>query len=470
MIEVSCFSGKKVALFGLGGSGMVTAHALVGGGAEVVAFDDRAESCDKAKAAGLTVTDLREIDWSAIDALVLSPGVPLTHPKPHWSVDLAHAAGVEVIGDVELFARERRFRCKAASIIAITGTNGKSTTTALIGHILREAGRQVGVGGNIGRAVLDLEPFAPGRIYVVECSSYQIDLAPSLDPDVGILLNLTPDHLDRHGDMQHYAAIKERLVAQSDMAIIGADDSYCREIAARLTRAGRDVVAISKQKDGVAWGLAFDGAGILEVTEDEAPQIIDLANHAVLRGAHNGQNVAAAVAACTAVGLTLDEIAAGIASFAGLAHRMQPVGKRGEVVFVNDSKATNADAAAPALQTFNNIYWIAGGRPKQGGIASLVSLFPKITKAFLIGEAADAFAGTLAGHVDTEISGTLPAAVSAAAAEAAKSGAPSPVVLLSPACASFDQFKSFEARGDAFVELVQKLDGVEPIAVASEEI
>lgn len=460
MIAVSVFSGKKVALFGLGGSGLASAKALVAGGADVAAFDDRAESCAAADAAGIPVVDLKAADWSGFDALVLAPGVPLTHPKPHWTVELAKAAGVEIIGDIELFCRERRATCAQAKLIAITGTNGKSTTTALIGHILRDAGRDAQVGGNIGRAVLDLDPLTPERFYVVECSSYQIDLAPTLDADVGLLLNLTPDHLDRHGDMDRYAAIKERLVAGAAAAVVGADDDYCRAIARRLIDAGHAVVPVSADITRVEAGLAFDGRAI--VSAEDGRVVVDLSGHTVLRGAHNGQNVAAAIAACRVVGLSDTEIEKGIATFKGLAHRMQPIARRGKVLFVNDSKATNAEAAAPALKTFDTIYWIAGGRAKQGGIAALETFFPKIAKTYLIGEAADAFAETLAGRSKIVLSGTLEQAVNDAAADAAASEAAAPVVLLSPACASFDQFRSFEKRGDAFVSAVMALDGVSP--------
>nr|WP_194246265.1 UDP-N-acetylmuramoyl-L-alanine--D-glutamate ligase [Martelella limonii] len=447
-------------MFGLGGSGMATALSLAAGGAEVTAFDDNAESAARAADAGIEVADLRQADWSTFSAFVLSPGVPLTHPAPHWTVELARAAGVEIIGDVELLARERRAVCPDATLIAITGTNGKSTTTALIGHLLKAAGRDVEVGGNIGRAVLDLAPLAPERFYVVECSSYQIDLAPTLDADIGLLLNLTPDHLDRHGDMDHYAAIKERLVEGAKLAVVGADDAYCVAIGDRLAASGHELVRISDDRSHIARGLAFDGGAIVSV--DDGSVVADLSNHPVLKGAHNGQNTAAAIAACRAAGLSDDEIRDGLATFPGLAHRMQPVVRLGKVVFVNDSKATNADASAPALKSFGDIYWIAGGRAKEGGITSLKPYFPKVTRAYLIGEAADAFADTLSGAVDAVICGTLENAVARAAEDAAQSDAAAPVVLLSPACASFDQYRNFEKRGDAFVSAAMALEGAKP--------
>ncbi|MGE6740731.1 UDP-N-acetylmuramoyl-L-alanine--D-glutamate ligase [Allorhizobium pseudoryzae] len=471
MIPVSTFSGKKVALFGLGGSGLATARALVAGGAEVTAWDDNPDSVAKAAAAGIVTADLHGIDWPAQAAFVLSPGVPLTHPKPHWTVDLARASGVEIIGDVELFVRERRAHAPDCPFIAITGTNGKSTTTALIAHILCRSGRDTQLGGNIGTAVLTLDPPQDGRFYVVECSSYQIDLAPTINPTAGILLNLTPDHLDRHGTMQHYADVKERLVAGSQVAIVGVDDSHSTLIADRLAgvrndrsafgageteggNASRRVIRVSQAKP-LSNGLynrdhrIFYGETL----------IADLNGIDTLKGSHNAQNAAAAIAACLSVGVSEEEIRTGLASFPGLKHRMQPVGRIGQVTFVNDSKATNADAAAPALSSYEQIFWIAGGLPKAGGIASLAPLFPRIKKAYLIGEAAPEFAATLGEAVPYEISGTLDRAVAHAAADAS-SVEGGGVVMLSPACASFDQFRNFEVRGDSFVSLVADLEGV----------
>ena len=459
MIPVTTFKGKTVALFGLGGSGLATALALSAGGADVIAWDDSAASVENASSAGIRTGDLRNLDWQAVDALVLSPGVPLTHPKPHWSAELARAAGVEIIGDVELFARERRAHAPDCPFVAITGTNGKSTTTALIAHILKSSGRDTQLGGNIGTAVLTLDPPKAGRFYVVECSSYQIDLAPTLDPSAGILINLTPDHLDRHGSMQHYADVKERLVSASDTAIVGVDDSHCTMIADRIERAGTKVVRISK-RNVLADGIYADGARLVLAQSGATRVIADLSPIQTLRGAHNAQNAAAAVAACLAVGLGEDEIRAGLASFPGLKHRMQPVGRKGDVVFVNDSKATNAEAAAPALSSYDRIYWIAGGLPKEGGIASLSGFFPKIAKAYLIGEAAPEFAATLGATVPFDLSGTLERAVQDAAADAEKDGNGPVAVLLSPACASFDQYKNFEVRGDAFVRHVSALPDV----------
>jgi UDP-N-acetylmuramoylalanine--D-glutamate ligase len=466
MIAAHSMQDKTVALFGLGGSGIATAKAIVAGGARVIAWDDNPESVARAQGAGIETSDLRLVDWKQFSSFVLSPGVPLTHPRPHWTVDLARAAGVEIIGDVELFVRERNLAGKNSPFIAITGTNGKSTTTALIAHIIRASGRDMQLGGNIGTAVMTLEPPADGRHYVVECSSYQIDLAPSINPTAGILLNLTPDHLDRHGTMQHYAEIKERLVAGSETAIVGVDDSFCAAIADRLERAGKPVIRISKRLP-IPNGYFADGATLYLAESGAKTAVASLQGIGSLRGEHNAQNALAAFAACRSVGLSADEINAGLKTFPGLAHRMEQVARQGRTLFVNDSKATNADAAAPALSSFPRIYWIAGGLPKEGGIASLAGFFPRIAKAYLIGEAAPQFAATLGEAAPYEISGTIAAAVEHAARDAAGDGSQEAVVLLSPACASFDQFQNFEKRGEAFRSAVLALAGASPIQGAN---
>ncbi|WP_367718571.1 UDP-N-acetylmuramoyl-L-alanine--D-glutamate ligase [Nitratireductor sp. GISD-1A_MAKvit] len=460
MIPASVFKDRSIALFGLGGSGIATAHALMAGGARVTAFDDNPDSVARAAGEGVPTQNLRKIDWGKLDAFVLSPGVPLTHPRPHWSVDLARAAGVEIIGDVELFARERRSHAPDAPFIAITGTNGKSTTTALIAHVLKSAGRDTQMGGNIGRAVMTLDAPKAGRHFVVECSSYQIDLAPTLDPSIGILLNLSPDHLDRHGSFENYAGIKERLVAKSGLAIVGVDDPDCRHIADRLERAGRRVQRISATSS-LSDGFYPEGTNLMRALGGVSERLATLEGIGSLRGAHNAQNALAALAACLDCGLSDREIQAGFNSFPGLAHRMEQVARRGRVLFVNDSKATNADAAERALASFERIYWIAGGLPKEGGIESLKPLFPRISKAYLVGEAAPSFAATIGEATAFEISGTIDKAVEHAARDAESDPAPEAVVLFSPACASFDQFRNFEVRGDAFREAVRSLAGTE---------
>jgi UDP-N-acetylmuramoylalanine--D-glutamate ligase len=464
VIPVTTFAGKKVAVFGLGGSGLVSASALLAGGADVIGFDDNAQSVTKAAAAGIPTADLHTIDWSKVAALLLAPGVPLTHPLPHWSADLAHKAGVEVIGDIELFCRERAKLAPGAPFVAITGTNGKSTTTALIAHLAAAAGMDVQLGGNIGTAILSLAPPAEGRVYVIECSSYQIDLAPSINPSVGILINLSEDHLDRHGTMQHYADVKERLVAGvpgNGTAVVGVDDEWCRQIAHRLEESRENVVRISARQD-LTSGIYVSQQRIMRANGVDAEQIAELGGIGSLRGVHNAQNAACATAAALALGLDPKTIQAGLRSFPGLAHRMEEIGRRGAVLYVNDSKATNADSSAQALACFTDIFWIAGGKPKTGGIESLRGFFPRIRKAYLIGEAAQEFAGNLGAEVPHDIVGTLDNAVAAASRDADTSSAAEPVVLLSPACASFDQYRNFEVRGDAFRALVRALRGLTP--------
>ncbi|TMJ81677.1 MAG: UDP-N-acetylmuramoyl-L-alanine--D-glutamate ligase [Alphaproteobacteria bacterium] len=464
MIPVTAFAGKKVAIFGLGGSGLASASALLAGGADVIGWDDSAEAVAKATSAGIPSGDLRQVDWKRISALVLAPGVPLTHPAPHWTVRLARAAGVEVIGDIELFCRERRARAATAPFIAITGTNGKSTTTALVAHLLRSAGRDAEIGGNIGTAILSLAPPDQTRAHVVECSSYQIDLAPTLDPSVGILLNITEDHLDRHGTLAHYAAVKERLatgVQEDGMAIIGVDDAWCAAVADRIEQVGKKLIRVSVRRP-LPGGLYFENESIMRAADGGACAIAKIGGIGSLRGMHNAQNAACAAGAALALGLSAQAIQRGLASFPGLAHRMEEVGRKARVLFVNDSKATNADSAAQALACFSDIFWIAGGRAKTGGIASLGSFFPRIRKAYLIGEAATDFAAELEGRVPHAVVGTLERAVERAAADAETSEMPEPVVLLSPACASFDQYRNFELRGDKFRELVRALPGLMP--------
>ncbi|MCJ2066356.1 UDP-N-acetylmuramoyl-L-alanine--D-glutamate ligase [Methylobacterium sp. J-088] len=454
MIPVTVFQDQTVALFGLGGSGLATALALKAGGADVRAWDDNADSRVRAQDAGIGIANLRESDWSRLSALVLSPGVPLTHPEPHWSVRLAKEAGVEIIGDIELFCRERRARAPGAPFVAITGTNGKSTTTALIAHVLAQAGRDVQMGGNIGTAILSLEPPSADRVHVIEMSSFQIDLTPSLDPSVGVLMNITPDHLDRHGTMEQYAAIKERLIQGAGVAVVGIDDAPSRAIAERR---GIDLVRVHVPHGEV---LATDALTVRDgiVREPDGTALADVNGIGSLRGAHNWQNAAVAVAVARALGLSGEQIQAGLASFPGLPHRMEEVGRRSHVLFVNDSKATNADSTEKALLAFRDIHWILGGKAKDGGIFPLVPYFERVAHAYLIGAASDAFAATLDGAVPYTRCETLDVAVPKAAENAAASGAPEPVVLLSPACASYDQFPNFEVRGNKFRDLVRALD------------
>jgi UDP-N-acetylmuramoylalanine--D-glutamate ligase len=460
MTPATSFAGQSVALVGLGRSGLAAARALLAGGAKLVAWDDEEASRMAAVAAGLPIEDLTTSDWSRFAALVLAPGIALTHPKPHWSVAKAHAAGVAIIGDIELFCRERARAGGATPFIAVTGTNGKSTTSALIAHLLRAAGLEVALGGNIGTAILDLAPPAARRVHVVEMSSFQIELTPALAPSIGILLNISPDHLDRHGSMQHYADLKARVVQSAEHPIIGDDDDWCQDISERLRLANRTWVDLVSVAARLGHGWYAVGSELITRAPWTGPlgAFADLAGIGALRGRHNAQNALAASAAAMHLGLAPAQIAAALSTFPGLPHRLEEVGRIGATLFINDSKATNADSAATALAAFaGDIFWILGGKPKAGGITSLEPYFARIRKAFLIGEATEAFAATLSNKVAFQRCGTLEVAVVAAARDAQRLGGPEPIVLLSPACASYDQFRNFELRGDAFRALVAGL-------------
>ncbi len=456
------FASRRVGLFGLGRSGLACARALAAGGAEVLAWDDAEGGRQRLSEVGLAAVDLHKVDFATLNALVLSPGVPLTHPVPHWTVRKAQEAGIEIIGDTEIFFRQ--LAGTGAKLVAITGTNGKSTTTALIGHVLQQAGLDVAVGGNIGTAVFDLPEPVHGRIYVIEMSSFQIDLSPTLKPDVGVLLNITEDHLDRHGTLENYAAVKARLFANmgaDDVAVVSVDDAWCRKACDAVPAAARRV-AISVQ-ERLEEGVCTVNGVLEERTGGHTAMGMDLSVARALRGEHNWQNAAAAWAACRALKLNGNLIAAGFRSFGGLAHRMEQLASIDGVLFVNDSKATNADAAARSLGSFENIFWIAGGQAKTGGITPLAELLEqRVRKAFLIGEDAPLLAETLRqAGVAHEITGDMETAVKAAFAAAqqarAEGVARQPVVLLAPACASFDQYRSFEERGDHFKTLVEAL-------------
>lgn len=458
MTPASSFAKKKVALFGLGGSGYVTARALLAGGASVIAWDDNAMARARAVNAGIEVSDLARADWSGFDCLVLTPGVPLTHPVPHWTVQNAHKAGIEIIGDIEVFCRERAALCPDAPFIAITGTNGKSTTTALIAHIFSQSGFDVQLGGNIGTPALALEAPSRERVHILEISSFQIDLAPSLNPSVGLLINLTPDHIDRHGTMEHYASVKERLVSGSVRALVSVDDAYCWQIGERRNKVSaldpeRLSIPVST-RTRLRQGVFAQGSQIISTLRDGAGEIIcDLDGIASLRGAHNAQNAAFACATALMWGLSTDEIVLAISTFPGLPHRMEQTAQAGHVLFINDSKATNADATEKALLSFQNIFWIAGGQAKEGGIGTLMELMSRVQKAYLIGEAAGDFSRMLKDRTDNVICGTLDVALEMAAKDANAFTDGEAVVLLSPACASYDQFTNYGVRGDTFRKL-----------------
>ncbi len=427
----------------------------------MVLGDGNSKALEAAAAEGFETAELDETVLAGASALVLSPGVPLTHPAPHEVVVRAKAQGCPVIGDTELFAQMiGAGGVNQKPVIGITGTNGKSTTTALIGHCLKGSA----VGGNIGQAVLNLPAPQEVSAYVVELSSYQIDLTQSLACDISILLNLAPDHLDRHGGFAGYVAAKKRLFdmqRKGGHAIIGVDDPDSAAICAELAAAGNlHVVPISIQ-GALSHGVYVADGILFDAMEGDAEQVMDMRDAPAMPGPHNGQNAAAAYAACKLAGMAQADIAAAIQSFPGLAHRIETIGCLGQVRFVNDSKATNAEAAAKALASFQNIYWIAGGKPKEGGLKPLYDELKNVTAAYLIGEAAPAFAEELQGKVPTHQAGTMDQAVQMALADAQATGG---VVLLSPAAASFDQFKDFEVRGDAFRAAVKQLKDAEGAA------
>lgn len=463
MIPIHQYEGRRVAVFGLGRTGIATAKALAAGGALVSSWDDNEAAREKAQAAGLVLDDLNRRDWGDVAALVLSPGIPLTHPKPHRMVELARAVGAPVIGDMELFAgfineipEKRR-----PKIVGITGTNGKSTTTALIGHILRETGRNVVVGGNIGDAILGQAMPRAGTIYVLELSSYQIDLTHSLACDVAVLLNITPDHIDRHGDFQGYFHAKQRLFEMqgpSGHAVIGIDDDETSGFFTRLRRTRREdqVVPISAGRV-FARGIYALGDRVYDALDSASHPVLDLARAPALPGRHNAQNAAAALAAVRLLGVSARAAAEAAQTFPGLPHRQERVAVINGVPFINDSKATNAEAAVQALQCYENIRWIVGGKAKEGGLKAALTARNRILKAYLIGESQQRFARELDGVLPHELCGDLATATAAAARDAKADPQPGEVVLLSPAAASFDQFNSYEHRGDCFREIVAGL-------------
>ena len=464
MLPVPGYAGQRVGVLGLARSGFAVAVALKAGGAIPVLCDDKPAAMQTAAAQGFETADLAAGDWPELAKLVVSPGVPHLYPQAHPVIQRAWGEGVPVDNDIGLFFEAIAGR--GVHVVAITGTNGKSTTTALTGHVLRQAGIATQVGGNIGRAVFDLDLPEEGSAVVLELSSYQTDLARTLEPEVAVFLNLTADHLDRHGGVGGYFAAKVRLfeAGHPKVSVVGVDEPEGRFLANRL-REGREpgdmLIAISAARPLGGRGTsvsALEGI-ITEWRDGVAVAQVSLEKAAALQGAHNGQNAAAAYAAARALGVASGVIASAFISFPSLAHRMEPLGRVGQVRFVNDSKATNADAAAKALATFEPIYWIAGGIAKEGGIDPLQPYFDRIRRAYLIGRDAERFAATLRGKVDFEMCGTLENAVTAAARDAASAAANDAVVLLSPACASFDQFPDFEARGEAFRSAVRGLSG-----------
>ncbi|WRH61938.1 MAG: UDP-N-acetylmuramoyl-L-alanine--D-glutamate ligase [Fuscovulum sp.] len=469
MIPVVGYAGRKVAVLGLGRSGLATARALQAGGAELLLWDDSPEARAKAEAEGFEVTDLgRHGALDGVAVLVVSPGIPSLYPAPHKIIGRAYEAGIPVDNDIGLFFRSFATRDwdgfdTVPRVVTVTGSNGKSTTTALIHHILEEVGRPVQMAGNIGRGVLDLDPGVEGEVVVLELSSYQTELARALTPDVAVFTNLSPDHLDRHNGMGGYFAAKRRLFSEGgpDRAVVGVDEVEGRYLANQLAEGPEDdrVIRISSgtKLEGFGWAVFARKGFLSEWRKGRQVASVDLREIKGLPGAHNHQNACAAYAACRSLGVGPKEIEKALRSFAGLPHRSQLVGERGGVRFVNDSKATNVDSAAKALQAFEKIRWIAGGMGKEGGIAALEPLLGSVVKAYLIGHSARDFALQI-GDLPHEICETMERAVARAAEEAE----PGEVVLLAPAAASFDQYPNFEKRGEDFMARVAAVLGQSP--------
>ncbi|SHH84554.1 UDP-N-acetylmuramoyl-L-alanine--D-glutamate ligase [Marivita hallyeonensis] len=461
MIPVQGFDGQQVAVLGLGRSGLSAARALREGGATAICWDDNPKARETAEGEGFDIRDLsKDSAFDHISRLIISPGIPHLYPAPNPVIAKAWDAGVPVDNDIGLFFRSLatgdwdRFDT-APRVIAVTGSNGKSTTSALIHHILEEAGFRSQLAGNIGRGVLDIDPPGDGDVIVLELSSYQTDLARALTPDVAVFTNLSPDHLDRHAGLGGYFAAKRRLFAEGgpDRAVIGVDENEGRYIANQLSEGATDdrVIQISsgQKLSGPGWSVFARKGFLAEWRKGRQVASIDLRPIKGLPGAHNHQNACAAYAAVRALGVAPRAIEAALGTFAGLPHRSQIVGEKDGVTYVNDSKATNVDSALKALLAFKNIRWICGGLQKEGGLEALSAGFGHVRKAYVIGREADAFAVQLTG-LETEACGTMDVAVARAVADAEAGD----VVLLAPAAASFDQYDSFEKRGEDFVARV----------------
>jgi UDP-N-acetylmuramoylalanine--D-glutamate ligase len=453
MIDLTPLQGSRLAVLGLARSGLAAARALKEAQVDFAVWDDDATRRAQAQNHGFTLADPASLDWNRWDALVLSPGIPHSFPAPHPAAVAARAAGKPVVGDIELMARSGL----AARVVGITGTNGKSTTTALVGHILKSAGVDREVGGNFGPAALDFRPLGDGAVYVLELSSFQLELVPSLRCDVAVWLNITPDHIDRHGDLEGYIAAKRHIFDNQravDVAVVAIDDAPSGRVAEDLAAAGRRVVTVAVGGRPAAVSVV-DGL----LRDARTGTGIDLKSVKTLAGTHNWQNAACAYAACDALGLPAGAIASGIASYPGLAHRQERVAVVGDIVYINDSKATNADATEKALAAYSPIYWIVGGTAKAEGIAPLAPLFGRVAHAFLIGKSSDAFAATLDGKLPYTRCGDLETALQQAHAMAQHERRAGAVVLLSPACASYDQWPNYEVRGDAFRAMARALPG-----------
>lgn len=462
MIPVQGLEGARVGVLGLGRSGLSAARALALGGARPICWDDNPVARAKAEAEGFGCRDLlADGAFDKMARLIVSPGIPHLYPVPNPVIAAAQEVGVPVDNDIGLFFQSFATLAwdhfdTAPRVTAITGSNGKSTTSALVHHILEHVGRPTQLAGNIGRGVLDLEPATDGEVVVLELSSYQTELARSLTPDIAVFTNLTPDHLDRHHGLGGYFAAKRRLFAEGgpDRAVIGVDEPEGRYLAGQLSEGPSDdrVIRISVERklSGPGWQVFARNGFLSECRRGKQVASIDLRAIAGLPGAHNHQNACAAYAACRSLGLAPKIIEAAFRSFGGLPHRSQMVGEAGGIRFVNDSKATNVDSAAKALAAFENIRWICGGLEKEGGLGGLAEATGSVRKAYVIGREAAGFAMQL--PVEAEVCGTMAKAVARAVAEAEDGD----VVLLAPAAASFDQYDSFERRGEDFIAQVQK--------------
>lgn len=458
---VATLEGKPAAVLGLGLSGRAAAKALMAGGAKVLAWDDGEETRAAAERDGIPLHDFTGEDFSTLGALVMSPGIPLYFPTPHLAADKARAAGIEILGDVDIF-----YRCNpGAKIVGITGTNGKSTTTALVTHILKEAGKNAIMAGNIGVPVLSIEPGAD--IVVLEISSYQMDLSPAFRPDIAVLLNITPDHINRHGSFESYVAAKERIFQGGGVAVCGIDDAPSSAIYDRLVKAAqRKPVPVSVKKE-VAGGVYAQGGVLFSAMDGVAVEVGSLSGLTTLPGSHNHQDICAVFAVCRSLDIPAADIYAHLKTYPGLAHRQHLVRLINGIAYVNDSKATNAEAAARAIACYNNVYLIAGGQAKEGGLNGIDHVMDRIRHVFLIGEAMEDFSKWLAAlKIPHTKSGSLDIAV-LDAHKMAQEGRGQPggaeTVLLSPACASWDQFRNFEHRGDTFEALVKTLPDEAPL-------
>jgi UDP-N-acetylmuramoylalanine--D-glutamate ligase len=467
MIPVRGYEGQRIAVLGLGRSGLTAARALKAGGAEPLCWDDGPAGRDKAAAEGFALADpTRPGTLDGVAALVTSPGIPHLYPAPHPAIAAALEAGVPVDNDIGLFFRSLALQSwdqfeTPPRVVAVTGSNGKSTTSALIAHVLEAAGRPVQLAGNIGRGVLDIDPPEDGAVVVLELSSYQTELARALTPDIAVFTNLSPDHLDRHGGMGGYFAAKRRLFAEGgpDRAVIGVDEAEGRFLANQLAEGPGDdrVIRVSaaQRLDGPGWSVVARKGWLSEMRKGRQVASIDLRGVRGLPGAHNHQNACAAFAVARALGLAPRQIEQALHAFAGLPHRSQIVAEAAGVTFVNDSKATNVDAAARALQAFDRIRWICGGLEKEGGFDLMRPHYGRVARAYVIGREAAAFALHLGTGVEAEVCGTMEVAVARAAAEAQ----PGDTVLLAPAAASFDQYDNFERRGEHFAAEVARVLG-----------